>query len=159
MAVAIEVAGCQRAHRSFNQRYAILGASEVRPVAGPREPHYAQGGLGRVDFRYLHENGVCGSYNALTFEARLSGHLRNLAPITNRCHAGDNVGMDAGDQLATEILDAISSGRDLYVFDQFIQGPHRLERSRKVLIEKRDACSDPDEAAFLTSIIRGLEKG
>jgi hypothetical protein len=67
--------------------------------------------------------------------------------------------MDAGEQLAAEILDAISSGRDLYVFDQFIEGSNRLERSRKVLIEKRDACSDPDEAAFLTSIIRGLEKG
>jgi hypothetical protein len=26
------------------------------------------------------------------------------------------------------------------------------------MIEKRDACSDPDEAAFLTSIIRTLEK-
>ena len=29
----------------------------------------------------------------------------------------------------------------------------------KVLIEKRDACSDADEAVFLTSIIRGLERG
>jgi hypothetical protein len=34
-----------------------------------------------------------------------------------------------------------------------------LEGSLKVLIERRDACSDPDEAAFLNSIIRGLEKG
>ena len=67
--------------------------------------------------------------------------------------------MDAGEQLVTEILDAVSSGRDLYVFDQFVEGPDRLERARKVLIEKRDACSDADEAAFLTSIIRGLEKG
>jgi hypothetical protein len=33
-----------------------------------------------------------------------------------------------------------------------------LERAREVLIEERDACSDPDRAAFLTSIIRGLEK-
>ena len=80
-------------------------------------------------------------------------------PITNRCHTGDNVGMDAGEQLAAEILDAIRSGRDLYVFDQVIEGPDRLERARKVLIEKRDARSDPDEVAFLTSIIRGLEKG
>ena len=67
--------------------------------------------------------------------------------------------MDAGEQLAAEILDAVSSGRDLWVFDQFIEGPDRLERARKVLIEKRDACSDADEAAFLTSIIHGLEKG
>jgi hypothetical protein len=69
------------------------------------------------------------------------------------------VGMEAGEQLAAEILDAIRSGRDLYVFDQFIEGPDRSEGARKVLIEKRDACSDADEAAFLTSIIRGLEKG
>jgi hypothetical protein len=62
--------------------------------------------------------------------------------------------MDAAEQLAAEILEAIGSGRDLYVFDQFIAGSNRLERSRKVLIEKRDACSDPDEPAFLTSIIR-----
>jgi hypothetical protein len=55
--------------------------------------------------------------------------------------------MDPGEQLAAEIIDAISSGRDLYVFDQFIAGPNRLEGSLKVLIEKRDACSDPDEAA------------
>jgi hypothetical protein len=67
--------------------------------------------------------------------------------------------MDRGEQLAAEILDAISLGRDIYVFDQFIEGPDRLERAREVLIEKRDARSDPDEAAFLTSIIHGLEKG
>jgi hypothetical protein len=86
-------------------------------------------------------------------------HLLSLAPITNRCHPGDNVGMDAGEQLAAEILDAIRSGRDLWMFDQFIEGPDRLERARKVLIEKRDARSDADEAAFLTSIILGLESG
>jgi len=67
--------------------------------------------------------------------------------------------MDAGEQLAAEILDAIRSGRDLWVFDQFIEGPDRLERARQLLIEKRDAESDPDEAAFLTCIIRGLENG
>jgi hypothetical protein len=67
--------------------------------------------------------------------------------------------MDAlREQLAARILDAIRSGGDLYVLDQVIEGPDRLERARKVLIEKRDACSDPDEAAFLTSIIRALEK-
>jgi hypothetical protein len=67
--------------------------------------------------------------------------------------------MDVGEQLAAEILDAIRSGRDLWVFDQFIEGPDRLERARQVLIEKRDAESDPDEAAFLASIMRGLENG
>jgi len=55
--------------------------------------------------------------------------------------------------------DAVSSGRDLWVFDQFIEGPDRVQRARKVLIEKRDVCSDSDEAGFLTSIIRGLENG
>jgi hypothetical protein len=66
--------------------------------------------------------------------------------------------MDAGERLAAEILDAIRSGSDLYVYDRFIGGPDRLEHARKVLIEERDARSDPDEAAFLTSVIRGLEK-
>jgi len=67
--------------------------------------------------------------------------------------------MDAGEQVAVEILDALRLGRDLWMFDQFIEGPDRLERARTVLIERRDACSDANEAAFLTSIIRGLEKG
>jgi hypothetical protein len=67
--------------------------------------------------------------------------------------------MDTGEQFAAEILDAIRSGRDLWVFDQFIEGPDRLERARKVLIEECDARLDPDEAAFLTCVIRGLEKG
>ena len=39
--------------------------------------------------------------------------------------------MDAGEQLAAEILDAIKSGRDLWVFDQFIELYDRLERARK----------------------------
>jgi hypothetical protein len=69
------------------------------------------------------------------------------------------VGMDAGEQLAAEILDAVSSGSDLYVCDQFIKGPDRLECTRRVLIEKRDACSDPDETALLSGVIRRLEKG
>ena len=66
--------------------------------------------------------------------------------------------MDAGEQLAAELLDAVSSGRDLWVFDQFIEGPDRLVRARKGLIAKRNACSDADESAFLTRIIRRLEK-
>ena len=74
-------------------------------------------------------------------------------------HTGDNVGVDAGEQMAAEILEAIREDRDIYVFDQYIVGPDSLERARKVLIEKRDACSDADEAAFLTSMILGLEKG
>lgn len=67
--------------------------------------------------------------------------------------------MDTGEQLAAEILDAIGLGRDLYVFDRFIEGPDRLERAFKVPIERRDARLDPDGAAFPTGIIRGLEKG
>ena len=47
----------------------------------------------------------------------------------------------------------------LWVFDQVIEGPARLERARKVLVEKRDANSDSDEAAFLISVILGLENG
>jgi hypothetical protein len=61
--------------------------------------------------------------------------------------------------VARRFLDAIRPGRDIWVFDQYIVGPDSLERARKVLIEERDACSDPGRAAFLTSIIRGLEKG
>jgi len=38
--------------------------------------------------------------------------------------------MDAGKQLAAEILDAIKSGRDLWVLDQFIEGYDRLERAK-----------------------------
>ena len=67
--------------------------------------------------------------------------------------------MDAGAQIAEEILAGIRSGRDIWIFDQYIVGPDSLERARKVLIEKRDACSDADESAFLTSILRGLGKG
>jgi hypothetical protein len=77
----------------------------------------------------------------------------------DRSHTDNNVGMHAGEQLAAEILETIKSGRDLWVFDQFIEGYDGLERARKVLMERRDACSDLDEAAFLTSIIRGLAKG
>jgi hypothetical protein len=67
--------------------------------------------------------------------------------------------MDAGEQLASEILDAIRSGRDLYLFDHYIMGPDSLENTLKILVQERDTCSDPDEAAFLTSTIRELEKG
>jgi hypothetical protein len=66
--------------------------------------------------------------------------------------------MDTGEQLAAEIIDALRSGSDVYVFDQILQGPHRLEHARKLLLEKRAACSDPDEVAFLTSIIGALER-
>jgi hypothetical protein len=64
--------------------------------------------------------------------------------------------MDAG-ELVAKILDAISSGRDLYLHDQYIIGPNAKQRAPEVPIEKRDACSDPDQMAFLTSVIRGLE--
>ena len=66
--------------------------------------------------------------------------------------------MNTGEQLAAEIIDAIRSGRDVWVFDQTLQGPDRLEHARKLLLEERAACSDPDEVAFLTSIIGGLER-
>ena len=66
--------------------------------------------------------------------------------------------MDAG-ELAAIILDAIRSGRDLYLYDRYIIGPDGSQRAREVLIEKRDACSDPDEVVFLTGVIRGLEEG
>lgn len=66
--------------------------------------------------------------------------------------------MDAGEELAAEITDAIASGRDVYVFDQLLQGPDRLEHARKLLLEERASCTDPDDAAFLTSLIGGLEK-
>jgi hypothetical protein len=55
------------------------------------------------------------------------------------------------------ILDAIMSGCDLYAFDHYLAGPDCLERQRRLLIQRRDACSDPDETALLTSIIRALE--
>jgi hypothetical protein len=70
---------------------------------------------------------------------------------------GDNVAMDTGEQVAAEIIDAIRSGRDIWVFDQILQGPDRLEQARKLVLERRAACSDPDEVAFLTSIIGRLE--
>ena len=62
------------------------------------------------------------------------------------------MGMDAG-ELVAKILVAISSGRDLYVYDRYIIGPNAKQRAREVLIERRDACSDPDRMAFLTSVI------
>ena len=63
------------------------------------------------------------------------------------------------EKFVANILDAIGSGRDLYLYDHYIAGPDPRQRAREVLIEKRDACSDPDEVAFLTSVIHGLEKG
>jgi hypothetical protein len=70
----------------------------------------------------------------------------------------DNTGMDAG-ELVTSILGAIGSDRDLYLYDHYIIGPDARQRAREVLIEKRGACTDPDEVAFLTSAIQGLEEG
>jgi hypothetical protein len=67
-------------------------------------------------------------------------------------------GMDTGEQLAGYLIDTITSGRDIWVFDQILQGPDRLEHARKILFERRAACSDPDEVALLTSIISGLDK-
>ena len=70
---------------------------------------------------------------------------------------GDNVGMEeTGEQRAAKIVEAMRLGRDLWLYDQYIGPPNRVERARKVLIERRDACSDPDESAFLTGLIRCL---
>jgi hypothetical protein len=66
--------------------------------------------------------------------------------------------MDNGELLAAEIFEAIRSGRDLWLYDQFVGGPDHLERTRQLLVERRAACSDSDETAFLTSVIQGLEK-
>jgi hypothetical protein len=66
--------------------------------------------------------------------------------------------MDAGEQLAAEIVDAIRSGRDLYLFDQFVAGPDRLQRALQLLLERRSACSGVDEAALLAVIIATVEK-
>ena len=79
-------------------------------------------------------------------------------PAQRAAAPGDNAGMDAGEFVAS-ILDAIGSGRDLYLYDHYVAGPDPRQRAREVLIEKRDACSDPDEVAFLTRVIHGLEKG
>src|ERR1022692_4979410 len=43
--------------------------------------------------------------------------------------------MDAG-KLVAKILVAISSGGDLYLYDQYIIGPNAKQRAREVLIEK-----------------------
>jgi len=67
--------------------------------------------------------------------------------------------MEPGSQIAAEILEALSSDKDLYVLDQFIVGPDRLERARTLLIQQRDACLDPDEVAFLNSVITALDEG
>jgi hypothetical protein len=65
--------------------------------------------------------------------------------------------MEPGTQIAAEILEAIRSGRDLWVFDQYLEGPDRLQQARTLVIERRDACADPDEVAFLTSIVTALD--
>jgi len=65
--------------------------------------------------------------------------------------------MNTGEQIAAEIIDAISSGRDVWVFDQILQGPDLLEHACRLLLERRAVSSDPDEVAFLTSIIERLE--
>ena len=64
--------------------------------------------------------------------------------------------MDSGEQLASAIIEAIRSGRDVWVFDQMLQGLDRLEHARKLLVERCAACSDPNEVA--TSIIEEREQ-
>ena len=60
----------------------------------------------------------------------------------------DDLGMDAGEQLAAEIIDAIRSGGDLWLFDQLIAGPDRLEGALQLLLDRRAACSDPAKRLF-----------
>ena len=69
-------------------------------------------------------------------------------------HTGDNVGMETKAKLAAKMLDAIRSGGDFWVYDQFVEGPDRLERAHKLVIERRAACSDPDESAFLSTALQ-----
>ena len=64
---------------------------------------------------------------------------------------------NAAARFAAEIRRTIDLGRDLYVLDHYIVGPDCLEQARKVLA--RDACADPERAAFLAAILHGLEDG
>jgi hypothetical protein len=89
----------------------------------------------------------------------VTASARSRADREAASHTGDNVGMKTKAKLAAKMLDAIRSGGDLWVYDQFVEGPDCLERARELVIERRAACSDPDESAFLTSVIRWLEKG
>jgi hypothetical protein len=59
-------------------------------------------------------------------------------------------------EFTTKMLEAIRSGGDLYVRDQYITGPDRVKQARELLIKQRDACSDPDEAHLLNDTIREL---
>jgi hypothetical protein len=121
-----------------------------RPKLGTRSNLRSKpAGCGRQISRPTENNAVLSNYpqTALAPTAPLGGG-----------RTGDNAGMDAG-ELVANILDAIGSGRDLYLYDHYIIGPDARQRAREVLIEKRDACSDPDELVFLTSVIHGLEEG
>ncbi len=71
---------------------------------------------------------------------------------------GDNIVVDTGQNVLAHLIDAIKSGRDVWVFDQILMGPDRLKHAREILIDRRAGCSDPDDAAFLTGIIGELEK-
>ena len=66
--------------------------------------------------------------------------------------------METGEQFAAEIIDAIKSGRDVWLFDQIVEGPDHLAHARKLLLERRDARSDPDEVRLLSSVLDWLEK-
>jgi hypothetical protein len=69
---------------------------------------------------------------------------------------GDDIGMESEDQIVASIVGAIRSEADVYVFDQVIEGPDKLQKARKLLIDRRQAVQDPEEAAFLTRIIEQL---
>jgi hypothetical protein len=44
------------------------------------------------------------------------------------------------------------------LFDQFIAGPDRLEGALHLLLDRRAAGSDPDDAALLSAIIDRLDQ-
>jgi hypothetical protein len=65
--------------------------------------------------------------------------------------------MDAGDQLASEIITAIKAARDAWVLITTFRDP-AIWKTPEGCRRKGVACSDPDDLGFLTSIIDGLEK-
>ncbi len=65
--------------------------------------------------------------------------------------------MNPKERLVAEIIDAIRSGNDVWLFDHIVQGPNRVKDACKLLADQRRSCSDADEAALLDSIISALE--
>ena len=66
--------------------------------------------------------------------------------------------MNRGAESAAEIREAIRLRRELYIFDQFVEGPDQLGRARQILIERRDAALDPAQRSLIDGILAELEK-